>query len=92
MSDHVHEWRWHSMYLEDGIDCRLCAEDDSIDYQAAWMDNDEVIRRLNATERLSVEEAQFAEADGYGENEFGERAPWQDAVLAYAAVLEGEDG
>ena len=88
MSEHMHEWRWHSMYLEDGIDCRLCAEDDSIDYQEAWMDNDEVIRRLNATERLSKTSAMAAATTSL---RGGDVVSYED-LLAYAAALEGEDG
>ncbi len=52
MTEHVCEWRWHSVFTEDGIDCRLCAEEG---YSPSnWMDRDEVVRRLNATERLSA--------------------------------------
>ena len=90
MKDHVvHEWRWHSQYGEDGIDCRLCAEDDSIDNQAAWMEDGEVIRRLNATERLSAEDALMAARAGK-DNGLTEREVGR--LRAYAAVLEGEDG
>ena len=88
MKDHVvHEWRWHSQYGEDGIDCRLCAEDDSIDYQEAWMDNDEVIRRLNATERLGAEDAR----DIAMTPSLPTDKSYRD-LEAYAAALEGEDG
>lgn len=48
---HVHEWRWYSEHGEDGIDCRLCEEEHGYRPEN-WMGGDEVIRRLNATERL----------------------------------------
>ena len=87
MSDHVHEWRAETFAFE-GTDlrCRICDD---------VLDDRELERRLNATERLSAEEAtelrdvSFAVALLDGEaSEKALRAI--KAAEAYAAVLEGE--
>ena len=58
--EHVHKWRWHSNYGEDGIDCELCAEE--YGYRPEnWMGRDEIIRRLNAVEKLEAERGALAE-------------------------------
>jgi hypothetical protein len=83
MSDHVHEWH---LAWDFAAWCNKCPE--TIDYP-------EIERRLNATERLSAEDAtelrnvSFAVAllDG----EASEKAVHAiKAAEAYAAALEGE--
>ncbi len=89
MNEHTHEWRWHSEHGEDGIDCRLC--DEEYGYRPEnWMDKDEVIRRLNATERLSAEDSTLL-ANSQSRLQ---RTPMSErlaiAARTYANILEGK--
>ena len=78
MTDHVHEW---GADVGDGI-VALC-KDPTCHESLDW---DEIDRRLNATERLSAEDAiEIAKSRG---DIFDDEA---DTLEAYAAALEGED-
>lgn len=87
---HKHKWRWHSGYSEDGIDCSICAKEG---YDPKnWMSREEVIRRINATEAFSVEDAMgcadvYRRADGY----YGYYRITADKLETYARILEGDD-
>ena len=76
MAEHVHEWGvWHEG-MEWGTGCKECFE---------GMDDNELERRLNATERLSAEVARdCGEAGGIYKKEN------RDALQAYADILEGK--
>ncbi len=88
MPEHVHEWRWYSEHGEDGIDCRLCDEEHGYRPEN-WMDKDDVIRRLNATERLSVLQAKEIIVFGMGSTRISQ-PELVDALRAYADTLEGQ--
>ncbi len=75
MSEHVHEWRYWEQgefdMWEEGWECVECD---------ANFPTEEIAQRLNATERLSAEDARHYSMyfDGI------------DALDAYASALEGE--
>ena len=75
MDEHVHEWRWR--YLGAIPKCKVDGCGKSMHY-------DEVERRLNATERLSAEDATVI-ANGWTSN-----ATLRDTLRAYADTLEGK--
>ena len=89
MTEHVHEWSWeggyskeHRMYVF-GIVC-ICGE---------YMPLEDATKRLNATERLSAEDARFAvkrieDHIGY---EWDDDEGTMFALDAYADILEGKD-
>ena len=80
MAEHVvHEWAWLGAYSREqkayisGVGC-ICGE---------MMDFEEASRRLNATERLSAEDARLIVASTDEDH---------DRLRAYAAALEEQDG
>ncbi len=88
MGEHRHQWGLlqHPVGLQIKdfkVHCRVIDEDGQCTAFLTW---DEVIKRLNATEKLSAEQAKIA-------------AEWPaqvfdfdtcDALIAYARTLEGE--
>ena len=76
---HTHSWKFNEWYIEDGglpVHCRTCPA------SLEWKD---ILRRLNAAEMLSAEDARMA-ADSIGEG----WAESPDRLRAYASALEGE--
>ena len=81
MTEHVHEWKpeYDVEVYGESFQCG-CGD---------MMATDEIARRLNATERLSAEDALDASEDSYEANSLP--APKHVAALkAYASALEGE--
>jgi hypothetical protein len=77
--EHVHEWVFDKMPME--IRCLTCPD--------TKMSLEEGERRLNATDRLSAEDAQMAAYVGK-DNGLTEREVRR--LKAYASSLKGEDG
>jgi len=81
---HVHEWIPRALDWDhiDGVCCNVpgCG---------AQMDNEEMNARLNATERLSAEDAK--EAERFVPSWEVKHNQIKDALKAYANILEGKD-
>ncbi len=82
MADHVHEWELGSNGLI------VCWAGEKKVHVMEW---DKVIRRLNATERFSAEDAREISSEVHsawwplqGES------PYEDGLRAYTAALEGK--
>ncbi len=87
MAEHVHEWTHNGFDYEDGASCAVpdCKE---------WLSTEEITRRLNATERLSAEDAQrvsqFVRLD---DEKILRMWSWAHKALdAYATAREDPDG
>ena len=86
MAEHVHEWQL--TFKPDSfrrVRCKHCPEQ-MLDY--------DIERRLNATERLSAEDARETEKEIRGASPASDLFPrWKrrsDALKAYADTLEGK--
>ena len=84
MTEHVHEWRWQDngegyywFFCDNGPDCN------------AELDTEEAEARLNATERLSAEDAK--EAERFVPSWEVKHNQIKDALKDYANILEGKD-
>lgn len=87
MTEHVHKWEW--IYRPEGVGPRYigcqCGE---------AMKSDEMFRRVQATGRLSVSDAQYGAmcidivSEGHGESDKGTKA--EKSLRSYANILEGE--
>ncbi len=90
MTEHVHNWMVMGDIKENlvsGDDCFVTAECLSKDVCGETLDWSEINRRLNATERLSAEEAEVAARTLLAAHDeyIG------DKLFAYASALGGED-
>lgn len=78
MVEHIHEWEAMALVTTFPCvhyECSVCSK---------RISTPEVVHRLNATERLSAEDARTL-ADAYGRP-----APEWESGMAYASALEGE--
>ena len=84
MTEHVHKWRFYraSWSYETMARCTVKGCNESLD-------GDEVTRRLNATERLSAEDAHmlYHAAPQRSDEDYRRK----DALFDYANILEGKD-
>ena len=78
MSDHVHEWWWNEQGDFPQIVC-ACGD---------YLEGEDILVRLNATERLGAEDALMAAHAG---NDNGLTKREVGRLRAYATALEGED-
>ena len=76
MTEHVHEWEWK--YLGSLPRCKIqgCGK---------YMNDQEVVRCLNATERLSVKHARYYAKET-------RMLALRKYLNGYADILEGKDG
>ena len=89
MTEHVHEWIPRALDWDhtDGVCCNVrgCG---------AQMDNEEMNARLNATERLSAEDARVAANDLQQSRQVNELLTDIETIVtlrAYADIREGKD-
>ena len=88
MSEHVHEWGFPELAPADIKNFAWCEIAGCI----ATLTIEEVVCRLNATERLSAEDARETADDVHGDWwPLEGTSPYEDALRAYAAALEGDD-
>ncbi len=81
MTEHVHEWIWTGSMWEP-YECKQCGA-------GVTLTKDQADARINATERLSAEDARCSAEAVLGDTH-GDRwiAPLADDLLAYANLLE----